>query len=44
MINLEVAAGTSVSLEQLTAVVQEHKLAVVFLVQGEDNRKHRESR
>lgn len=37
VINLEVPAGRSVPFEQLRAAVEEHKPAVVFLVQGESS-------
>ncbi len=37
MINLEAAAGTSVSLAAITAAVEENKPAMVFLVQGESS-------
>lgn len=43
VVNLEVAGGESYSLEQLTAAVEKHKPAVLFLVQGESSTGVRQS-
>lgn len=37
VVNLEVPAGQGYSLEQLTAAVEQHKPAVLFVVQGESS-------
>ena len=37
MVNLEVPAGQGYSLEQLTKAVEQHKPAVLFVVQGESS-------